>query len=82
MALSLDETIEPLKIVKAKGSKNVIHGIAHVQASFNNTIVSITDQKGGCHRMVQALANVALRARERAPLTPPRWLRRMPADRP
>jgi small subunit ribosomal protein S11 len=46
VALSLDETIEPLKVVKAKGSKNVIHGIAHVQASFNNTIVSITDQKG------------------------------------
>ena len=44
--LSLDETIEPLKVVKAKGSKNVTHGIAHVQASFNNTIVSITDQKG------------------------------------
>ena len=46
VALSLDENIEPLKIVKAKGSKNVVHGIAHVQASFNNTIVSITDQKG------------------------------------
>jgi small subunit ribosomal protein S11 len=46
VALSLDDTIEPLKIVKAKGSKNVTHGIAHVQASFNNTIVSITDQKG------------------------------------
>jgi small subunit ribosomal protein S11 len=46
VALSLDETIEPLKVVKAKGSKNVSHGIAHVQASFNNTIVSITDQKG------------------------------------
>jgi small subunit ribosomal protein S11 len=46
VALSLDDSIEPLKIVKAKGSKNVIHGIAHVQASFNNTIVSITDQKG------------------------------------
>jgi small subunit ribosomal protein S11 len=46
VTLSLDETIEPLKIVKAKGSKNVIHGVAHIQASFNNTIVSITDQKG------------------------------------
>jgi len=46
VALSLDDNIEPLKIVKAKGSKNVTHGIAHVQASFNNTIVSITDQKG------------------------------------
>ncbi len=34
------------KVVKAKHSKNVIQGIAHVFASFNNTIVSITDAKG------------------------------------
>ena len=47
MTLSLDESIEPVKVVKAKGSKNVIHGVAHIQASFNNTIVSITDQRGG-----------------------------------
>ena len=46
--LSLDpnSVIEPIKIIKAKGSKNVHTGIAHVQASFNNTIVSITDQTG------------------------------------
>lgn len=44
--LSLDDTIEPVKIVKAKGSKNVTQGVAHVQASFNNTIVSITDLRG------------------------------------
>jgi len=47
VSISLDDTIEPLKIIKAKGSKNVSQGIAHVQASFNNTIVSITDLKGG-----------------------------------
>ena len=47
MSISLDDTIEPIKIVKAKGSKNVSQGIAHVQASFNNTIVSITDLRGG-----------------------------------
>jgi len=46
-SISLDDTIEPIKIVKAKGSKNVSQGIAHVQASFNNTIVSITDLRGG-----------------------------------
>ncbi len=46
-SISLDDTIEPIKIVKAKGSKNVTQGIAHVQASFNNTIVSITDLRGG-----------------------------------
>ena len=34
------------RIAKAKGSKNVATGIAHVVASFNNTIVSITDQRG------------------------------------
>ncbi len=46
--LSLDPNavVEQIKIIKAKGSKNVITGIAHVQASFNNTIVSITDLSG------------------------------------
>ncbi len=45
--LSLDggEADKP-KIVKAKGSKNVFSGIAHVLATFNNTIVSITDVSG------------------------------------
>jgi small subunit ribosomal protein S11 len=45
--LSLDpNVVEPVKIIKAKGSKNVHTGVAHVLASFNNTIVSITDQTG------------------------------------
>ena len=34
------------KIAKAKGSKNIASGIAHVVASFNNTLISITDQRG------------------------------------
>jgi len=34
------------KIVKAKHSKNITVGIAHIMATFNNTIVSITDMKG------------------------------------
>jgi small subunit ribosomal protein S11 len=46
VSISLDDTIEPIKIVKAKGSKNITQGIAHVQASFNNTIISITDLRG------------------------------------
>jgi small subunit ribosomal protein S11 len=46
--LSLDPNavVEQIKIIKAKGSKNIHTGIAHVQASFNNTIVSITDMVG------------------------------------
>jgi small subunit ribosomal protein S11 len=44
---SLDpNSIEQPKIVKAKGSKNIHSGVAHVLATFNNTIVSITDQNG------------------------------------
>ena len=34
------------KVIKAKHSKNVIQGIAHIMATFNNTVVSITDPKG------------------------------------
>ncbi len=47
--LSLDpnSVIEPIKVIKAKGSKNVASGVAHVLATFNNTIVSITDLNGG-----------------------------------
>ena len=46
ISLDLNAGIEPIKVIKAKGSKNVAVGVAHVLATFNNTIVSITDQKG------------------------------------
>jgi small subunit ribosomal protein S11 len=45
LSLSSDEVEKP-KIVKAKGSKNVHSGIAHVLSTFNNTVVTITDMKG------------------------------------
>jgi small subunit ribosomal protein S11 len=45
--LSLDaDDVEKPKIVKAKGAKNIHSGIAHVYATFNNTIVTITDLSG------------------------------------
>jgi small subunit ribosomal protein S11 len=34
------------KIVKAKGAKNIVTGIANILATFNNTQVSITDMQG------------------------------------
>jgi small subunit ribosomal protein S11 len=47
VSLSLESgEVEKPKIVKAKGSKNVSTGVAHVLATFNNTIVSITDLNG------------------------------------
>jgi small subunit ribosomal protein S11 len=42
----LKEELGAIKVRKAKGSKNVTSGVVNVLASFNNTIVSITDQKG------------------------------------
>jgi small subunit ribosomal protein S11 len=46
--LSLDPNlaVEPIKVTKAKGAKNIHTGIAHVLATFNNTVVTITDMAG------------------------------------
>jgi small subunit ribosomal protein S11 len=44
---SLDpNAMDPVKIVKAKGSKNILSGIANILATFNNTIVTVTDLRG------------------------------------
>ena len=45
LSLNPDEVEKP-KIIKAKGSKNVHSGFAHVLSTFNNTIVTITDLQG------------------------------------
>ena len=37
---------KPSTNVRKKVKKNVVEGIAHVHASFNNTIVTITDRQG------------------------------------
>ncbi len=34
------------KAVKKKVKKNISHGVCHIQASFNNTIVTFTDPQG------------------------------------
>ncbi len=36
----------PAKIIKAKGSKNVTVGVATILATFNNTLVTISDMQG------------------------------------
>ena len=36
----------PKKIIKAKGAKNIVVGVAHILATFNNTQVSVTDMQG------------------------------------
>ncbi len=43
--LLADETAGK-KIIKAKGSKNITSGVANILATFNNTLVCITDMQG------------------------------------
>ena len=40
--MAVDKTVR----IKKKVKKNVSEGIAHVHASFNNTIITITDRQG------------------------------------
>ena len=42
----LGEDPNAKKIVKVKGAKNIISGVANILATFNNTQVSITDMQG------------------------------------
>lgn len=44
LGLAADES--KVKILKAKGSKNISTGIVHISSTFNNTVVSVTDLKG------------------------------------
>ena len=36
----------PSKTGRKKGKKNILTGVAHIQSTFNNTIVTITDVSG------------------------------------
>jgi small subunit ribosomal protein S11 len=42
----LGEDPNAKKIIKVKGAKNVVAGVANILATFNNTQVSITDMQG------------------------------------
>ncbi len=46
LELEADEDAEKTKILKAKKSKNILTGVVHVAATFNNTIVSVSDPSG------------------------------------
>jgi small subunit ribosomal protein S11 len=41
-----DDAEQKVKVYKAKGSKGISKGIIHITATFNNTVVTISDQKG------------------------------------
>ena len=66
---------------RKKVKKNVAEGIAHIHASFNNTIITITDRQGNTLSWATS-GGAALRARaSRRPL-PPKWRPTRPDARP
>jgi len=46
MAKPAQKTAQKKKAYKKKEKKNIPVGVVHVQASFNNTIITFTDQTG------------------------------------
>ena len=49
---------------KKKGKKNILNGIAYVQSTFNNTIVSIADTNGNVVSLGHLLAKKVLKDQE------------------
>ena len=41
-----EDPADALKVHKAQKNKNVVKGIVHVKATFNNTVVTVTDEMG------------------------------------
>ncbi len=41
------ETASTPAPARRKGKRQVVDGLAHIHASFNNTIITITDRQGG-----------------------------------
>jgi len=42
-----DAAAAPAAPTRRKGKRQVVDGLAHIHASFNNTIIMITDRQGG-----------------------------------
>ena len=63
--------------VRKKVRKNIADGIAHVHASFNNTIITITDRQGNALSWA-SLGGRASRVRASRLPSLPRWLPKWP----
>ncbi len=66
--------------VKKKVSKNIATGVAHVNSSFNNTKILISDVQGNAIAWSSA-GTWASKARGSRRLMPPRWLPKTSARR-
>ena len=66
---------------KKKVKKTVVDGIAHVHASFNNTIITITDRQGNALSWATSGGPVSA-VRVKARRSPPRWPQKTLAGQP
>src|SRR6478736_2765480 len=56
------------KVFKKRGEKRIVHhGLAHIQASFNNTVVTITDTEGNVVAWSSAVGMRSLDVRVKGP---------------
>ena len=62
---------KPAARTRKKVKKTVVDGIAHIHASFNNTIVTITDRQGNALSWATSGGSVSA-----VPASPPRSLPR------
>ena len=63
------------KVTKKRVKKNVERGQAHIQSSFNNTIVTLTDSEGNALSWASA-GGLGFRGSKSLPLTLLRWQQR------
>ena len=72
----------PQKRVRRRERKNISHAQAHIKASFNNTIINITDQQGNTIVVGRLVARWDSRVPANPLPTPPNWRQRKRPARP
>lgn len=66
--------------VKRKERKNISSGVAHVNSSFNNTMITITDAQGNAISWSSA-GTMGFKGSRKSTPSPLRWLRKTQAKR-
>lgn len=62
---------------RRKERKNIEVGVAHIQSTFNNTVITITDKSGNAIAWSSAGA-MGFKGLAKALPLPPKWLQRLP----
>ena len=67
--------------VRRRERKNITSGVAHVNSTFNNTMITITDVQGNTIAWASA-GGMGFGDRASRPRLPPRWRPKKPARKP